>query len=341
MSLGPVAVLTYAGEARQTAPTAKGLEVAWSLVGMWSGVAADERSGTLYALDRFGRCVELDSKGELLRQISLPRAGSRLRLARFRHQERPTLLKFTAWLEELRAFDSDGKELWSYGLAGGIDDVWAADLNGDGTDEVIVGFNGGTGLHVLDSEGQLLWKSVGIANVWHVCAGNVWGGDTAQVVTTSAAGDVHVFSSDGTKRTDLATGCYATMVCVGKVSDQDKEATIFAAGSPLGIRAMLRGEVVAALTSDGRAKWSLRLPAGNGMDVISASLAPTRPWLAIGMRNGDVHVVDAQTGKLIASTRDPGADAEVAWATPGGTAAPLLLVATGRKLNAFRVTEAE
>jgi len=131
------------------------------------------------------------------------------------------------------------------------------------------------------------------------------------------------------------------MVCVGKVSDQDKEATIFAAGSPLGIRAMLRGEVVAALTSDGRAKWSLRLPAGNGMDVISASLAPTRPWLAIGMRNGDVHVVDAQTGKLIASTRDPGADAEVAWATPGGTAAPLLLVATGRKLNAFRVTEAE
>lgn len=309
---------------------------------MWSGVAADERAGTIYALSLFGRCVELDSAGKVLRETRLVPGGSKLlRLARFPGQEKPALLTFTAWLGDLRAFDSDGGQLWSYPGATGIDDVWAADLDADGTDEVIVGYNGGTGVHVLDSGGRLLWKSTAIGNVWHVCAGNVWGEETSQVVAASAAGGVHVFGNDGKDRVDLSAGCYAFMVRVGKTSDEDARATIFVAGSPLDVASTQREAVVAALSGDGRTNWSLRLPASGVASVVSAGIAPSKPWLAIGMRSGDVHVVDAKAGKLMASTGDPGADAEVAWATPEDKGAPLLLVATGRKLNAFRVTEAE
>jgi len=342
LAFASAALLVRAGEAQETAAAADGLEPAWSVQGMWSGVAADERSGTIYALSLFGRCVELDSAGKVLREISVAPGGSRLlRLARFGGQEKPALLNFDVWAGDLRAFDSDGRQLWSYPAATGIDDVWAADLNGDGTDEVLVGYNGGTGLHVLDGEGRLLWKSTAIGNVWHVCAGNVWGEKTSQVVAASAAGGVHVFGSDGKDRVDLKAGCYAFMVRVGKISKEDNAATIFVAGSPLDVASTRRETVIVALSGDGRTKWSLRLPAGGVASVISASPAPTRPWLAIGTRNGEVHVVDARAGKLMASTGDPGADAEVAWATPEDKGAPLLLVATGMKLNAFRVVEAE
>jgi len=342
LAFGSVALLVQASEAEETAVAADGLEPAWSVQGMWSGVAGNERKGTIYALSLFGGCVELDSAGKVLREISVAPGGSRLlRLARFRRHEKPALLTFDVWAGDLRALDSDGKELWSYPEATGIDDVWAADLDGDGTDEVIVGYNGGTGLHVLNGEGQLQWKSTAIGNVWHVCAGNVWGEETSQVVTTSAAGGVHVFGSDGKERVDLSAGCYAFMVRVGRISKEDNAATIFVAGSPLDVASTQREAVVAALSGDGRTNWSLRLPAGGVASAASASLAPTRPWLAVGMRNGDVHVVDAKAGKLIASTGGQSAQAEVAWASPEDKGAPLLLVATGMKLNAFPVTQAE
>ena len=90
-----------------------------------------------------------------------------------------------------------GKPLWSYLGGGGVDDVWAADLNGDGLDEVIIGYNGGTGVHVLDHSGKLLWKNTAVANVWHVDAGNFAGDGRPAVVTTSAAGKVHLLQADG------------------------------------------------------------------------------------------------------------------------------------------------
>src|SRR5207302_1653292 len=144
------------------------------------------------------------------------------------------LLTFSVWGQDLEAWDLTGKRLWTYPRQDGIDDVWAADLDGDGVDEVIVGFNGNTGLHVLNAKGELLWKSAGIGNVWHVCAGDVEGAGKPQVVTTSAAGKVHLFSGSGEKTADLDAGFYANMVRIGRPSAKDSKALIFVAGSGLG-----------------------------------------------------------------------------------------------------------
>lgn len=249
------------------------------------------------------------------------------------------LLVFTPWRGPLRAYDTNGKHLWSYGEGQGIDDVWASDLDGDGAEEVIIGYNGFTGLHVLDATGKLLWESNSIGNVWHVCAGDVFHAGKPQVVATSAVGQVHIFEADGTSRKDLVPGFYASMVRVGKVVDGGSPAVILVAGSPLGGHEDQPGARLAALKGDGTSGWSLAVPGGAEPAVDLANVALRRPWLALGMQGGGVHVVDVLKGEIMASLRGQGQFVDVSWAADEDSAEPLLLVANGSVVTAFRLSQ--
>jgi hypothetical protein len=313
-------------------------EPVWSLDGAWTGVAGHEESGAIYALARQGRCAELNFAGRIEREIKFPgSSGELLRLARLGKDAKPSFLTFGVWGAELRAYDADGEQLWSYPRATGIDDVWAFDLDGDRLDEVIVGYNGGTGLHVLNSKGELLWKTTAIANVWHVGAGHVWGEKTAQVVTTSAAGNVHLFSHDGKKQVDLDPECYGSMVRVGRVSPKDETATIFVGGPELKAGVGPKSLGLNAVAADGHRKWSLALPAKGTAHIDSAALAPARAWLAVAVRGGGAHVVDVTKGEIITTVDANGPFGEVGWAPGKEKEAPLLLIATGRALKAYDV----
>lgn len=59
------------------------------------------------------------------------------------------------------------------------------------------------------------------------------------------------------------------------------------------------------------------------------------PWVAVGMRGGGVHVVDAQKAELIATTGGHGDTPDVGWLSGDGKL--LLLVADGKRLTAYRV----
>jgi hypothetical protein len=330
------ASLADASVAQEKGSVLKGLEEAWSLDGAWTGVVSDEKKGVIYVIGLRKKCVEVDLTGKSQREIDLPQGSGRVaRLATLSRDGGKALLTFSHWVGELTACDLNGKRLWSY--PSGIDDVWVSDLDGDGSDEILVGYNGSTGLHVLDSDGQLLWKSTAIRNVWDVCAGNVWGDGSSQIVTTSAVGKVHVFSSDGRDRKDLDAGCYANMVRVGVPSEKDKAIIVLVAGPALDREAGLKPIILVALSGNGAKKWSVELPADARPHVCSAYPAPAKSWLALGMQGGRVHVVDIDKGEIIASASEQGMTPEVGWATSKDAGSPLLLVATGTKLNTFRV----
>lgn len=321
---------------KSTAPAT--LERVWSVDGRWNGVVFDKDKGVIFALGVFGNCAELDVAGKTQRSLNLGKGyAMTLRLARSRGESGNKLLAFHTWSTDLRAYDLDGNHLWSYPRATGIDDVWAADLNGDNAEEVIVGYNGGGGVHVLNGEGQLLWKTTAVGNVWHVCAGDVRGTGQRQVVTTSAAGMVHVFGSKGKRYRDLDAGCYASMVRAGRLSPKDKKATVFVAGSVSGAEGKDRTQVLSALAPDGGRGWSIPLATGAMREVSSCLLAPGKSWLAVGITVGEVSVVDVQAGRIIATAKGQGMMPEIGWASRGDDDEPLLLVATGDKLNAFRV----
>ncbi len=207
------------------------LKLAWTHEGDWNGVAADAKSGLAYASSASGSVIALDAQGEQKNEHKLPGAGAKLRLAQLAGNAQPEFLTFGVWSGGLSADANDGTRLWEYPQGNGIDDVWAADLDQDGSDEVIVGYNGGTGLHVLKGDGTPLWKNTNLGNVWHVCAGDLDGDGRNEVITTSAQGVLHVFAADGKHLKNLSVPLYANMVRTAAIDGAGKPALALAAGS--------------------------------------------------------------------------------------------------------------
>lgn len=90
-----------------------------------------------------------------------------------------------------------GKILWSYGGGlPGVDDMAMGDVDGDGKLEFAVGFNGGGGVHLLNSNGEKIWREPD-GNVWHVEMTDVNGDGKDEIVHSNAEGQITVRHGSG------------------------------------------------------------------------------------------------------------------------------------------------
>ena len=320
-------------EAKASQPKDEGLVPEWTVRGPYSGVATDPQGRAIYAIQVQGRCDVLDADGKTTRTIHLTGTGHQaVRYARLARGSED-LLTFRTWGESVLASKGDGTKLWDETGGQGVDDVRAADLDGDGVNEVIVGYNGSTGLHVFSADGKRLWKRTDMGNVWHVTAGDLDGDGKPEVVTTSAQGKVHIFSpADGKPMRTLDAGLYANMIrtAPGRSIPSAKGDVALVVGTGQS------GEAIVALSGDGQSHWTTKLPAGVP-HCDSLAVAPDGTWAAAGLRGGRVCVIDVGRGRIVAQTAGQGTTPMVAWATRADTTPPLLLVATGREIKAFRV----
>lgn len=101
-----------------------------------------------------------------------------------------------SWLSPVILYSHSGRRVWSHTGESGVDDAAAGDLDGDGIAEVVVGFNGGGGVHLLNAKGQKLW-GVPDGNVWHVEIVDTDGDGKNEIVHSNAAGKVTVRDSEG------------------------------------------------------------------------------------------------------------------------------------------------
>jgi hypothetical protein len=71
----------------------------------------------------------------------------------------------------------------------------------------------------------------------------------------------------------------------------------------------------------------------------SLAVSPDGSWAAAGLRGGRVCVVDIARGRIVAQVAGQGMTPTVAWTISANATSPLLLVATGSEVNAFRVKQ--
>ena len=109
----------------------------------------------------------------------------------------PRLLGYSNWGQKVVVVDQRGNAVWSYASTFGVDGAHWGDLDGDGSDELIVGMNGSGGLHAVGADGKLLWKVSGIGNVWNQAVIPARNGHPGMVFATEAGGTVRVYDAKG------------------------------------------------------------------------------------------------------------------------------------------------
>jgi len=312
------------------------VEEVWSVAGMWMAAATDPATGETYAIRRGGRVLRFDRDGKELASFSIkyPQDDqpAALRLANLAGDRAPELVVFGRWGKVVRAFDTEGKLLWETPVGDGIDDVWTADLDGKegkGHDEIIVGYNGSTGLHVFESDGRLRWNFKGIGNVWHVTAAPTGEGNTIEVITTSAGGAVHVFDRAGKKVTDLNPRGYANLVRVVPAGPEGPAVIVTSLDNALRLAGMDRA---------GKQVWKIDIPSSERAHILDGAVATDRPWIAVSTGEGRVFVIDGRTGKSLAST-DASGMPSVSWIPGAGDKPPMLVTSSGSRLNASTLRE--
>jgi VCBS repeat protein len=91
----------------------------------------------------------------------------------------------------------------------GMNDMAGGDLNGDGQPEFAVGYNGGGGVHLVDSTGRPIWRQDD-GNVWHVEIVDTDGDGRPEIVHSNAGGQLTVRDATGkVLRRAQTEGCFS------------------------------------------------------------------------------------------------------------------------------------
>ena len=301
----------------------------WSIAGRWNDVLSAEPWNVLYAT-KPTQCYEILKAGNYRSVPFAVPAGESFRLIALNRTESAILS--SSERRGLTAFEPGGKLLWSYGSD--FRESWIVDLDGDGADEVIAYINSASErrYEILNSKGEVILKKEVEFAFRDLCTIRSASKEAGRVVAISAANQLCLFDKDlelvkyfPIKR---ISACIARTVTTATNSPDD----IVVAGN----NGQLHCFVFAA-SAEGKIKWFQHFPVRKGGAVSSVSAFTSSAWIAVAIEGGAVHVIDAKDGQTIARWYGLGDHPKVAWSKNNDVGEPLLVVATGAQLNAYRV----
>jgi thiol-disulfide isomerase/thioredoxin len=185
--------------------------------------------------------------------IQLPDRFSLIEFGRHKTQG-SRLLGYDKWGHKVSVMDATGKEFWSYPSASAVNGAHWGDLDGDGTDEMIVGLNGDGGLHALAADGKPLWSEMNIGNVWNQAIISAGNDRPALVFATEAAGTVRVYDAKGKLlRTIRPNGEYCAQMTAAVIDPSNRIQAI----------AVGQGDAI-AFDESGQVAWSTPTMKDNG-----------------------------------------------------------------------------
>lgn len=278
-SVGSVTQTPSVPLATATSPETSFVKSIWSatLSGNVTGIAVgdvDGRGWKLVVADSAGRLTLLDEQGTFRGALA---GGHRFALGDLNGDGKSEAV-CADMRTGIRAVNEQNVTLWKYqlGFFEGPDSVAVRDLSGDGRPETIIGYNGFTGLHVLDSRGRLKWKYTGIGNVWNVATGKVMGDGKVYVLATEASGQINVLDASGKVVAQFRPGgAYCAQVYSADLTGDGID-EVLAVGTPMNAAAQ---QVLYCTNGTGLVTWQVPL-AGEDHEV-------TRQLVATGDFNGD------------------------------------------------------
>ncbi len=207
------------------------------------------------------------------------------------------------------------REVWRHAALETMWDVAAADLDGDGTHEIVAGSQD-KGVYALGGTGGLLWRFSATAGVYSVGAADLDGDGRAEVAAGSDDNRLYLLGGDGRLLWSRATGSRVAWV---SVSERGTYESLVMAGSWDG---NLYGFDI-----DGTPSFETSLgSAVQGMGVGDVDGTPGSEILA-ATASGDVHVLSASGDRLWSQ---PGAAVAVREAVDEGGAELLVGDGEGR-----------
>jgi thiol-disulfide isomerase/thioredoxin/outer membrane lipoprotein-sorting protein len=248
---------------------------------------------------------------------------------------------FAAFLtaqQQFHVFDQDWKPLLSFPAASdpkheGIGDVQFADLNGDGTLEMAVGYWGDVGLQYVTLDGTRTWTDRTLQFVLRLATSGVDANGKRRLLAANSQGTVGVFSPEG-KPAEAVTITGRPLQTI-YAADLDGDAKPELCG--LSYRSLGANSLV-GFDLEGKELWSYDLPTGvheKPIEPITHArlLGKQGQWLAAGA-DGSVHILGAD-GKLIDTFHYGASLAGLAAAQIDGES--VLVIASEQGLEAWKL----
>lgn len=255
--------------------------------GDWDGDGRED----LLVVERGGRLRVLAADGVEKASVKLPGEFSAIELGRHR-EHGVRLLGYSNWGREVTVMDDQGRKLWAYPSGSGVNGAHWGDLDGDGSDEMIVGMNGGGGLHAVAADGKQLWRVGSLGNVWNQAIVPAVAGQPVLIFATEAGGSVRVFDAKGR--------ALRTIRPLGEYFSQMSAARVDAAGT---VQVVVQREVTVALDETGKTAWQTPAIKDHGSwrkaSFASGDLTGdgTREWVFLDAA-GNLAVVTPEGGKV-------------------------------------------
>ncbi len=93
-------------------------------------------------------------------------------------------------------FSHNGRGLWRYSGIAGVNGMAGGDVDGDGIMEFAVGFSDEEGIHLLDANGNLIWKAED-KDVWHIELVDIDGDGKDEIIHSNANDEIVIRDETG------------------------------------------------------------------------------------------------------------------------------------------------
>jgi hypothetical protein len=310
----------------------------WKVDGAWSDIDVDPRTGNLYGLRdiswdaqrgrfsaeicRIGNAGVVESTIRVGGELESP---TKLCVCGLENGIRPDFAVYRIPGSLLHVFRSDGSLHWK--VPARINNVRAADLNGDGIDELLVG-SSTSGLVALGANGRELWHSDDSGYIGYTAYVPARRGEEGGVVV----GDGEIFTLDHSGlpvgRMRSLAHCYRAVV---RVTESGEFEAILASSHPPRMQAIGR---------DGERKWDIVAGDEQLRNANLSAIAASRDgcWIAMALKSGYVLIYDARTHARVAEGMTglwyyP----SLAWIEGPNGSGPCLVVASAGGVAAFKV----